>query len=548
MLQHPHKNRLLLLSCLVCLNFLFVACKKEENNKPKDDAVTVGTIKGSVLLPAGSNQDVNTFSVHSAIEKSGVTGGTYELDTYTSSYTTQLVENTNGEVVMMGYYYPGQTDHAITVQTTALALIMNARTALFLSSEGKLQLMKKVLKAPAFPSLEAVVEANIKAGTPLFDLNNTTLQQVAAEVFQYAASRVTDALAEPPVIINKIGKTVYFSNAGKAHSVVVGIYQNGARVKKIVVDGLQSFPNSISETLDGYGEITEDPVVQDFTLGSGNYEIKMRTGRPGADDGSLEHREALLENVALNSYYLLSALMPALEPKGCSKKVILATILNGLSGLTEVHTSKSMGAAIYAGEAAILLSLNEFASNCNTPFNPDYFKKYLSPWKFIDKAFSLVGGIGNLGRLSLHWAKTEPAFDDCFTVQGNKIVSCYPIKLIATGKTSAAPAPGCVGRSLDVYYLNLKFEDPNGLFDPLITNIVVSSSLDDPNACWDGWRKSDLWNANSFSNNYPIKIENGTVSVAAGMSNYSDKSFIWVEFQDYMQTQRPLSNRLEYRF
>jgi hypothetical protein len=530
---------------LFSFTVLLFSCKKGPASEDEEVAVTQGVIKGKILLPAGSAQDVNSLVVHSAIKPGKVSSGGYEAEVYTSAYTTQFVNNAGGDVVMMGYCPPQQTDNDITVRSTALALVMNSRAALSLSADGKQQFMNKVLAAPKFGELEAEVESSVKANAALFDATNQALMNLAADVFK-SAQKGMDVQSAEPLLINKAGKTVTFSNNTKAHSTVVGIYQHNERVQKIVVEGLQMVPTSVMELLNGYGGTSADPKLYPFDLKEGQYEIRIRTGKPGSDDGSQEHREAFYENISLYVFTVISNFIPAIaDPKAaCNKRTVLTAILNLVSPVADIYQARSIPAAVLTAESVAFQSVNEIVSKCNTPFNPGYFKNVAKLFSFVDKAFSVLGSAGNLTLLTAQWASSKSAVDECFTLRENRISDCYPIKLTPTGMTFVSNTDLCMNQPVPVYYLNFTYEDPQGLINLSTTKLAIGVN---GVLCWNRW-SADETGPNSYYTRYPIRMGPGTISVAAGMQpDGSGISTFWVDFQTMHPTNPFLSNRIYFK-
>jgi hypothetical protein len=534
---------------LVLLTLLH-ACKKEETTEDDADVVKQGIISGKVILPAGSSVNVNALITHSALENTPVKDGSFSVKSFPEELTTQLVLNPSGEVLMMALHYPGQTDRTISATSTALALVMNTRAALFLSDEGKQALAARVQAAPEFWALVREVETSVKANRALFDTTNTALMQSLSTLFEKAALKMAEVQGYPPVSVNQAGKELSFINNSRAHSSVIGIYKDNVRLQKIVVEGLQYFPTSVSEALNGYGGVSADPIMHNYTMpGDGRYEIRIRTGKPGADDGSPEHREAFYENLALFSVHLLGTFMPGLDPKStCSKKTILTNLLNIFQAVPDIMQSKSVAAAVYTAESVALQSVNEILGKCNTPFNGNYFKAVAKYFNLIDKTFSIAGGGANSTVFALHWTASDAVTDQCMSLAGTTVTPCFPITLTPLRIEKAGQNGYCYNGPFNIYYMVFSYTDPQRLIAPDLSNLTMGYDMD-------GIGCIDLYKANdprtvSFFAQYPIKIEDGKIWVPGATSLGIDNSN-WLKF--YISFTRPqsgynvpISNRVEF--
>ena len=113
------------------LLFLITSCKKDtESVQPGvEDAQypvpVLGMVNGKVLLPSGSSLDANSLSILSQEQERAVVNNEYSIETHVNLFSTQFVSTSNGDVVMLGYTYPGATNYDISATSSALALVMN---------------------------------------------------------------------------------------------------------------------------------------------------------------------------------------------------------------------------------------------------------------------------------------------------------------------------------------------------------------------------------------------------------------------------------------
>jgi len=407
--------------------FFFSACKKSSGDGGDQNTSQEGKITGSIELPAGSSVSPTSLQVQTPIETGSVSNNTYNVTAFLNTHTTEFVVNASQDVVMMGYHYPGQKDTKISATSSALALVMNSQSILFLSAAGKKTMAEKVLSDSKFPALVSAVENSIKANKNLLDETNTDLLQKVSDVYTSTTQRVREIQGIEALTWNKVGNALYFQNNGRAHKSVVGIYKDGSRIKKLVVDGVQYVPTSVSEVFNGYGGTSADPVQYPFTfVGDGGYEIKIRTGKPGSGDGTAEHNEAFYENLGLISFNVMSTFYPLLNANGCNKATITANIISFLMTAPDILGSRSPYAAVHDGLSLVFQNLDFAIGECIKKGNDSYFKSVAKAFNFIDKAFSVIGNTANITFFSSHWANTDPKLDTCLNLKANALSSCLP--------------------------------------------------------------------------------------------------------------------------
>ena len=422
-------TQILLATCFAALA-TFSSCKKEKPNTAQETPLPTGSISGNVVVPNGTTTDVNTFKVLSVLQETNVANSSYTVETYSDDFTTQIVSNANDKVVMMGYNYPGQTDHTISSRSTALALVMNCPASIFLTPNGKQQLISNVLASPKLGNLVSAIDNIILSNSNLFDTANNTIAGALDMLFTDASFKTDNSQTTSPVIFTKAGKILSFQNNTRANSTVVGIYKGGQRIQKIVVDGLQIFPTSISEIINGYGGISADPVLNDYTLPAGNadYEIKMRTGLLTNNDGSTEYYEARNENLFLFFNGMITAYAPQLKSTSC--KAATRQFLLGLINDLQPYSGNSL-----AGIGAYVLDVSNFifsqAGAITTACCPPPTKKFLGiigvAVKFVSDKLNVFSGAANAANQLLfieNWKNSTVAIDTCLTVQGNTVGPC----------------------------------------------------------------------------------------------------------------------------
>lgn len=417
--------------CLgVLLSFLlFFSCNENrEETSPDENAITkTEIIKGKVIAPAGIN--TTTLSVVSPVEVGKITEEGYTVKSFSNNFNTQIIQNAEQKVLLLGYSYPGQTNFDISSRSTALALIMNTEAGLFLTNEGKKQLINLTLSDPDFNKLAAQIQNSASSNRNLFDTTNVELMQALKAVVENVIPqgdifRTSETPTSESVNIFNSGKNFIFNNSGSAITSVVGIYKDQERLQQFVVDGLAFAPTSVGDVFSNPG-IYGEPVDHPYALPSdGEYQIKIRTGRPGTDDNSDEHKKAFYENLGLISSYTLGIFLPNIETQTCNKKKIATNIINLISAGTDIYAAKSAASAVYMANAAVFQSLDDIIGNCNTIFTADYFKSIAGVFTFIDKTLGMAGNAVNLSVFAYQWAKTKPSFDTCYTVTSGVVEKC----------------------------------------------------------------------------------------------------------------------------
>lgn len=399
-------------------------CKKEEEIKP--DAPLPNYVEGQIVLPQGNSINTSSWTVHSTSAQSLVRNDSFSVEVL-GDYTSLYVSNSDDEVVLMGYKYPGNSSNDITLTSTALGILMMSPLVLNLSDEGKQIMIKNLLDDDKFQTLLNEIEQSIIQGKAIFDTTNSTLITATIDLFQ-SASFKTSAV-ELPINMFQAGRNITFNNSGKAYSTVIGVYKDDIRVEKIVVDGVQIVTNSIYDLLTGNGDAIGSPVNKDYTLdGDANFTFKIRTGKPGFGDESDEHEEAFFKNLSDFSYDFLLTVAPFLKNSSClvalRNKIFDTTVsIQGLSS----NTNLSAGEAILEVMNNLFGSIGTLVDGCATP-EPDlkWFTSFLGHVNFINAAFNIISNGANLTLFGSQWALSEAIVDTCFAAMGNTVtpVTC----------------------------------------------------------------------------------------------------------------------------
>lgn len=290
----------LLLLCFYL--FLFcLSCTRDVTVKLPGPVVEEGQVSGKIILPENTKADTTGLTVLSSVGSSIPVASRFAIDT-SGKVSTNVLNNSKGDVLLLGYNYPGQTDHSISSESTALALLMNTLTLRSLSVAGKLEIIGKIKADAAYKELVKQITSGLQSGRAVTNTTNTQLMQAIAAVFKSSTGLRTTKTAgySNPVNITTANTEVILQNNQAAHTYVAGVYKNNKGVgPKYIIPGRTLFATSPSEAAAGvFGDGYGIPEPAQFTLsGNGEYMIRIRSGKPSEGDHTLESRMARNQNV-----------------------------------------------------------------------------------------------------------------------------------------------------------------------------------------------------------------------------------------------------------
>ncbi|WP_445381235.1 hypothetical protein [Robiginitalea sp. IMCC43444] len=426
------------LSLLFFTFLILVSCSKSDSDTVTNDTDPINindnptptekptetVVSGSIKLPEGSGLNLSSLTVLSSTNNSTISNGRFELDVY-GDYTALYVTDSNDNVFLIGYKYPGSTDNNITPTSTALGMLMMSPAVLDLSEQGKRLLINRFLEDSNFQILVEAIEQNIVVGNDLFDSNNTAIMEALVAVFQSSSSRSSINNDELPVFMARAGRNFVF-NAGQGdvpnvYNTTIGIYKDGARIDKIKVEGVQIVPSSLSELFQGGGGSIGDPIDKEYTLpGDGDFTFKFRTGKPGTNDGSTEHEEAFYDNLGQFCYNLLVTVFPFLESTNCAANIVIASI-SALQSSSEISSdTKDIGVLLQAADI-VLGKAESIIGNCvsEIPLDNKWLFRFLKHWNFVSTAFGVIANGANTTIFGTQWIASNSITDLCFNASGN---------------------------------------------------------------------------------------------------------------------------------
>nr|WP_295921734.1 Ig-like domain-containing protein [uncultured Dyadobacter sp.] len=448
---------------------LLLGCTKEISVQVPGPVVREGQIAGRIILPAQTKVDTSGLTVLSSAGKGIPVASRFAIDT-SGNVSTTVLNNRNGDVLLLGYNYPGQTDYDISSESTALALLMNTLTLRSLSVSGKLEMIGKIKSDPSYKELVNQVAMGLQAGKAITDTTNTGLMTAITAVFKSSTGLRTTQTAgyRDPVKIKTANTEVQLMNNQVAHTYVAGVYKDGKQVgPPYVIAGRTLFATSLSEAAAGvFGDGYGIPAPAQFTLsGNGEYTIRIRSGKPFEGDETLESRMARNHNVHRFLLGILRDLFPFASDCPTSVAESIPKLLTSMMAKRETALAHANSSAVFAalalditGEA--LQSAEEILEDCGGDL--DAFK-YL---KSIGKTLSLLGIAtkfmtgANITAHTNDLFQAKASIDTCFQVVGLKLVKCGELPGYKTEIVSGDDQRGEAGKALSApLVVKVKTED-----------------------------------------------------------------------------------------
>lgn len=429
-IKYSMKRRIL----LHLLSFLLIvfSCTREISVQLPNPVVQDGQISGKIILPPNTKSDTAGLVVFSGAGSSIPVASQFVVDT-SGKVSTTVLNNRKGDVLLLGYNYPGQSDHSISSESTALALLMNTLTLRSLSVSGKLEIIKKIKQDPAYLELVKQITLGLQSGRAVTDTTNTALMKAIASVFKSSTGLRTAATAgySDPVKITTANTEVLLQNNNVAHAYVAGVYKDNKAVgPKYVIGGRILFATSLAEATagvfgDGYGM----PSPAQFTLsGNGEYMIRIRSGKPSAGDDTVESSMARYHNVYR---FLIEILTELISIEGCNDAIqesipeTLESMMDKRESVLATANSPEVFAALaleITGEA--LETATDLLEECDV--DEDTFKFLRS----MGKTFSLLGVAtkfmtgANITAHTNDLFQAKAAIDTCLQIAEGQIFPC----------------------------------------------------------------------------------------------------------------------------
>ena len=410
----------------------------------QENTQSENSITGVVKLPEGSNLDSSMLTILSPVDAVEVSNDSYTMNTVADKFLTQLVTDSNDEVVLMGYSYPGQTDFEINAKSTALAMLMNLPTSLLMAQEGKQELITTILNHPEFIALADQIDALLVQGQRPLDTTEQELAEAVGNFYNGIFNTQTNKTGKSddesyPVEIRRTNNEIIFTNPGKSYDTKIGIYKDGQAVHQITMDRINFVPTGIGDVIGAIasaitGEIPTglQPVEKSYTLeGDGEFTIKVRNGfwTNGLDSDNVA---AWISNMTGWSIDLLVEIIPlgdCVQPLISDFKEFMQTALT----FQEAPAPGELLGLIYN---LISEFLNDSVIVAGCLINPTENKAYLKALGKLTNFTGLVGVFGNAGNTMLgmyQWFTDDGALDKCYQVEGEIVNECDGKDVYAVG-------------------------------------------------------------------------------------------------------------------
>ena len=418
-------------SALTCFWILLLTACLDSDPEPRPiPPFNKKTMTGKVILPSETNLSFNDMEVLSSISDAQIQEGIFSIDTM-GEFSTLFVTNNSGDIFLMKYNYPSQTDHNISPESTALAIVMNAPVMESLTQAAKLQVIKNLQEAPGYYRLVNEVTQSIVTGKPISDTTNTNLINATAELFDNVSSMRADYFRPKPIKIQRANNVVLIQNNDVAHNYVAGIYKNETRLKKIIIKGTQKFANSLKEALLGIfynGYSSQDEHL--FTMESdGTYLFKIRSGLPFMDDESKEFEEAQKYNIEIFIAKQVLKHIPIKNSGECQEAILKGIATRGYDPrpFKSAKTQIEIGSALFDLTSSVFNDIDKILGNCVAPPKLSATKKFFSAAGKFLKFLNPVSKVAQSMNIAVHTfdlVNSKPSIDTCFQVLDRKVELC----------------------------------------------------------------------------------------------------------------------------
>jgi hypothetical protein len=423
------------------------------------------SLTGAIIFPSGSIIQPSNVTILSSTDNSSIKDGEYGLDV-SGLFEATFVNNSDGDVVMMGYKYPGGSKD-ITAKSTVLGLVMMSPIALELSDTGKVSLINEVLNNSLFNLLESQVESKIVAGENLFDENDIAFIDNLKTLFSSSLNKSSFKKEEKelPVQMAFAGRDFVFTNSGKAYTTLIEVYKDDILEDYITVEGVQIVATSLDEIINDKGAITESPVEYKYTLeGDGAFTFKYSTGKPGSLAGN-QTNSPFVANVKLFGIGLFKTTTAGIDwnslVDGCYDE-IGTNVYNTVKTLFDTTSdgNVSLGETLVLVKETLLNNAESIIKCSKSKIEEGWFKNLAKNFSFWNTAFGIISNGANTTILGVQWAASYDGIEECFLATGDNVKrGCFPLAgdwLLETMDAEGNPA-NCFGgivRVKDYFTIN----------------------------------------------------------------------------------------------
>jgi uncharacterized protein (TIGR02145 family) len=402
-----------------------------------EQEVKDGEVKGKIVLPVGASLDVNTLFVINLFDEIKSDSGNYKIAT-DLEFRTSFVVNADNDIILMGYYYPGQTDFSINAKSTALAILMNMPMSFQLSEKGRTQLLDKILSDSV--DFQKIVNATgniIKQGKSPMDISRSNYMRQVSQYFEQVSTKQYSGNDErsKPVKIIRAGKLLEFQNNAKTYSTAVGIYRDEVEIKSIMIDRVKFVPESVKQfiaVLNGTFLPDGKGIKEGFAMDKdGEYEIRIRNGRRALIyDNSKENIKARLKNakdVGIDFFDIITGVGLLDKIDGPCRSQLLFSFSNFVLELIDFPDSKDRVISVaWLYEIQVKwIELTKNGLEClGTKYEwqkmPNVLENFFRFYGVITSGLTTV----NYAIGAYQWALDESQIDTCFSVKGINVGDC----------------------------------------------------------------------------------------------------------------------------
>ncbi len=427
---------------LICFAFIIIGCNKEEIII--DNSVSESMISGTVSVPENSTIDVNSLRISSPFDMVTISDGTFTMSTMSDKFLTQLVSTSSGEVMLLGFSFPGQTNFEVNSKSTALAMLMNLPTSLIMTPEGKLELIEVILNHPDFLSLVNEIDSLLLENKSPLDLLNESLAISVGKFYEKLFSTVSKTIKREyeednyPVEILRVGRELTFVNPGKSYDTKIGIYKDEQAIQRLSMDRINFFPTGIGDVIGAIGAAATgdipsglEPVEDRYTLvGDGKFEIKVRNGfyTNGLDPDNVS---AYVSNMIGWSLDLIVEILPiddCAQPLIANFKEFAQTAL----AFQETPSAPEVLGLLYNLISEFLTSTLTI-TGCLLVENEDTYLRSLSRLTYFTGLVGLLGNVFNSYLGIYQWIFDDGALDKCYEVNGDEVTECNDADVYVVG-------------------------------------------------------------------------------------------------------------------
>lgn len=421
---------LFILGVVLTSIFCLSACKKdvEEPELPVLLSDTVIAVKGIVDLPAGSTVSLTGWSVNSGLSTAPVVNDSFNIPQASTSFSLMFALDQNNNERLMGLVYPGQTDYTINSSTTVLAMLMKMPPVISLTEQAQINLINAIKSSNQFLETVQAFESSFLQNTSLFDTTNLVFINSLNSLFEQVSLRIDGTQAVETVNFVRAGRTIIVQNPGKSYVQRIGVYKDNEEVHSFELDRYVFFAGSIPEIITSFGNPSDPIESEPYTLqGDGEFEFRIRTGRPPFPLSDNLSRDAFISNLVNVILDHLDFFLPNLPSTGCMDEV-QSFVRSEVAAYIDLSSenpadSKSLVALIFKVSSSSI-ELIETLSGCSESTAYSGFlgklKKFVG---FLDKV-SNVSQTLNDAIFIKEFLFDPAATDTCFYASGEVVSTC----------------------------------------------------------------------------------------------------------------------------